>query len=265
MAIGNLVAADGYEYRVIGRESNMLCRNLLWLLLIPASLNIVVAAPPAQANCPGAGPSLEEAQPQVQQLWEELQRRETYPWGKVRVYERLQGNRITLAPSFDQLRNSQKQEVLNLLRLSNYPHSVYASDGRLLSALYDGCTRFDMLTERARYSWYFNSIGRSLPDKLPREALRNAGTPSWRLVRVPISKTQEQSVRNLFWSKMGYSQANSGMWIAWVPEHGYFEINVPNGYNVQQLRQFWRVAPRNYRYIVLSTDGTLVLDANFDD
>ncbi len=250
---------------VMGIESNMLYRNLLGLLPIAASINIVVAAPPAQANCPGSGPSLEEAQPRVQQRWEELQGMETYPWGKARVYERLQGNRITLAPSFDRLRDSQKQEALNLLRLSNYPHSVYASDGRLLSALYDGCTRFDMLTERARYGWYFNSIGRSLPDNLPREALRNAGTPSWRLVRVPISKTQEQSVRNLFWSRMGYSQANSGMWIAWVPEHGYFEVNVPNGYNVQQLGQFWRLAPRNYRYIVLSTDGTLLLDANFDD
>ncbi|MBD2517067.1 hypothetical protein H6G93_19010 [Nostoc sp. FACHB-973] len=42
-------------------------------------------------------------------------------------------------------------------------HSVYASDGRLLSAVYDACTRFDMLTEKARYSWYYNSIGRSLP------------------------------------------------------------------------------------------------------
>ena len=253
--------------------SNMLQRNFLWLLPIAASINVVVATPPAKANCPGSPPPLEEVQPQVQQRWEELQRMATYPWGKARVYERLQGDseallrsadRITLAPSFDQLRNGQKQEVLNLLRLSNYPYSVYASDGRLLSALYDACTRFDTLTERARYSWYLNSIGRTLPDNLPREALRNAGTPSWRLVRVPISKTQEQSVRNLFWKTMGYSQANTGMWIAWVPEHGYFEVNVPNGYNVQQLGQFWRVAPRNYRYIVLSTDGTLVLDANFD-
>ncbi|MBW4428044.1 MAG: hypothetical protein KME50_27280 [Nostoc desertorum CM1-VF14] len=50
------------------------------------------------------------------------------------------------------------------------------------------------------------------------------------------------------------------MWIAWVPEHGYFEINVPNSYNIKQLGQFWRSAPRNYRYIVLSTDGSLVFE-----
>jgi hypothetical protein len=62
----------------------------------------------------------------------------------------------------------------------------------------------------------------------------------------------------MFWSKMGYSQTNNGMWIAWVPEHGYFEINVPNNYNIKQLGQFLRSAPDKYRYIVLSSDGSLL-------
>ncbi|WGV26710.1 hypothetical protein [Halotia branconii] len=242
----------------------MLYQNFLWLLPITATVNFVAVISPAQANCPGSVPPLEEVQPQMQQRWQELQRRKTYPWGKAQVYKSLQGDRITLASSFDQLRDSQKQEVLNLLQLGNNPHSVYASDGRLLSAVYDACTRFFMLTEKARYSWYYNSIGRSLPNNFPQEALRNAGNPSWRQVRVPISQTRERSIRNLFWNEMGYSQANSGLWIAWVPEHGYFEINVPNGYSVQQLQKFWAVAPRNYRYIVLSTDGTILMDANFD-
>ncbi|MEA5601899.1 hypothetical protein [Nostoc sp. UHCC 0252] len=242
----------------------MLYKNFLWILPIVSTLNFLVAIPKAQANCPGSVQPLEEVQPQVQRHWDELQRQENYPWGRTKVYERLQGARITLAPSFDQLRGSYKQEALELLRLGNYLHSVYASDGRLLSAVYDACTRSYMLTEKARYSWYYNSIGRSLPDNLKREALRNAGRPSWRQVRVPISEAQERSVRDLFWNKMGYAQANNGMWIAWVPEHGYFEINVPNGYNIKQLGQFWRSAPRNYRYIVLSTNGSLVFDANFD-
>ncbi|MDZ8055129.1 MAG: hypothetical protein RMX68_026530 [Aulosira sp. ZfuVER01] len=140
----------------------MLCRKIIWALLIAAILNALVAIPKAEANCPGSVQPLEEVQPQVQQRWEELQRQESYPWGTAKVYERLQGDRITLAQSFDRLRGSQKQEVLNQLRLGNYPHSVDASDGRLLSAVYDACTRFDMLTEKARYSWYYNSIGRSL-------------------------------------------------------------------------------------------------------
>lgn len=239
-------------------------RNLFWLLSIAATLNIVVATPPAQANCPGSVQPLEEVQPQVQKRWQELQRMETYPWGKARVYDRLEGDRITLAPSFDQLRNGEKLEAIDLLKLGNYIHSVYASDGRLLSAVYDACTRSNMVTEKARYSWYYNAIGRSLPTTLPREALRNAGTPAWRLVKVPISQAKEQSVRGLFWRTMGYNQANNGMWIAWVPEHGYFEVNVPNGYDVKQLSKFWKVAPRNYRYMVLSTDGTILQDANFD-
>lgn len=238
-------------------------RNL-WLLAIAVTLNVVVATPPAQANCPGSVQPLEEVQPQVQKRWQELQRMETYPWGKARVYDRLEGDRITLSASFDQLRNGEKEEAINLLKLGNLIHSVYASDGRLLSAVYDACTRFNMVTEKARYSWYYNAVGRSLPTTLPREALRNAGTPSWRLVKVPISQAKEQSVRNLFWRTMGHSQANNGMWIAWVPEHGYFEVNVPNGYDVKKLSKFWRVAPQNYRYMVLSTDGSILQDANFD-
>ncbi|HEY9639062.1 MAG TPA: hypothetical protein V6C57_01185 [Coleofasciculaceae cyanobacterium] len=248
---------------IIRTTINQLSCKLLWLAPI-AAIQLLAATFPAQANCPGSVQPVEAVQPQVQARWDELQRLATYPWGTARVYDRLQGDRITLAASFDQLRDAQKQEVLNLLRLGNYPHSVYASDGRLLSAVYDACTRFDMLTERARYSWYYNSIGRWLPTDLPREALRNAGHPFWRQVQVSISESQEQAIRNLFWNKMGYSQADSGMWIAWVPEQGYFEINVPNGYDVQQLAEFWGVAPHAYRYVVLSTDGTWLMDANFD-
>lgn len=239
-------------------------RKVLWLLPLAASLSLGVAAPPSLANCPGAVPPLEVSQPRVQANWEKLQQMETYPWGTQRIYERLEGDRITLSANFDQLRGPQKQEAINLLQLGNSSHRVYASDGRLLSAVYDGCTRFETLTEKARYSWYYNEVGRSLPSSTPRDALRNYGTPTWRFVQVPIGRQQEQAVRNLFWKRMGYSQVNKGMWIAWVPERGYFEINVPNGYNLQELSKFWQTAPRNYRYVVLSSDGTPVFDANFD-
>jgi len=246
-------------------KSNLLYLNRFWLLPIAATINVIFVTPEAQANCPESVPTLEQTQPRVQQRWDELQGMKTYPWGAARVYESLKGDRITLTASFDPLLGSQKQEVLKLLPLGNSPHSIYASDGRLLSAVYDGCTRIEMLTEKARYSWYYNSVGRWLPSNLPRETLRNVGRPSWRQVRVAISEAEEKSVRNLFWNKMGYSQANNGMWIAWVPEHGYFEVNIPNGYNVKQLGQFWRVAPRKYRYIVLSADGTPLPNANFNN
>jgi len=55
-------------------------------------------------------------------------------------------------------------------------------------------------------------------------------------------------------------------WIAWVPEHGYFELNVRSkvGDHYQNsLRQFWRLAPRKYRYVVVDSEGTLVEEKRF--
>jgi len=247
--------------------ANQSRRPLFLLALVPATtaLSILIAPHPALANCPMALPPLEEVQPAMQQRWEELQRMQTYPWGTARIYDRLSGDRITLSSNFNQLRGAHKQQAVEMLQTSGTVYRVYASDGRLLSAPYDFCTRSFTLTERARYSYYYNEMGRSLPTNTSRDLLRNVGRPSWRQVRYPIAAAQEQSVRNLFWNRMGYAQANNGMWIAWVPEQGYFEINVPNGYNVQSLGRFWGVAPHQYRYIVVQTDGTQVFDANFDD
>ena len=248
------------------RYPNRLLRQLFLLVLMPtaAAVSIFAAPHPAQANCPMGIPPLEESQPRMQQRWEELQRMQTYPWGTARIYDRLSGDRITLSSNFNQLRGAYKQQALEMLQTGGTVYRVYASDGRLLSVPYDFCTRFFPLTERARYSYYYNERGRSLPSNTSTEALRNVGRPAWRQVRYPIAAAQERSVRTSFWNQMGYAQANNGMWIAWVPEQGYFEINVPNGYNVQQLSRFWGVALRQYRYIVVQTDGTQVFDANFD-
>ncbi|MBD2090865.1 hypothetical protein H6F67_13495 [Microcoleus sp. FACHB-1515] len=242
-------------------------RRLILLALMPVATatSIFIAPYSALANCAGEPPD-EVVVPLVQQRWQELQRMQTYPWGTARVYDRLDVDRrqVWFNANFNQLRGTQKQQAIEMLQLGSSPFRAYASDGRLLSARYDGCTRFDTLTERARYGYYFNEIGRSLPSNTPRDQLRNVGRPAWRQVRYPITAATERSVRTLFWNRMGYAQANSGMWIAWVPEQGYFEINVPNGYNVQQLSRFWGAAPRQYRYIVVQTDGTTVFDANFD-
>lgn len=237
---------------------------LLWMLSLATSLSLGAATLPASANCPGSLIPLEESQALIQPRWDALQQMETYPWGTARVYGQLEGDRITLTPAFDQLQDGNKLTALEMLDLGITPYRVYASDGRLLSAAYDGCTRFHMVTERQRYSWYFLAMGRSLPFDLPREELRNAGRPGWRDVRVEISPAREREIRLSFWSRMGYDQADEGMWIAWVPEHGYFEINVPVGYDVDQLSRFWSVAPREYRYLVLDSQGTIVMDATFD-
>ncbi len=256
---------DNSHSTIILLVNNMLYRNLLWILSIASFLNIFVAIPRVQSNCAGGLFPLEEVQSKMQQHWQNLQRQETYPWGETKVYESLQDDIITLASSFDQLPGSEKQAVLNLLQLSsqNYPHKVYTHDGRLLSSAYDGCTRDHLLTEKARYSWYYNDIGRSLPSDTPREALRNTGNPSWRKVNVLITEAQEQPIRHLFWERMGYNQADKGMWIAWVPEQGYFEINVPNNYDIKELDEFWQLAPNNNRYVVVSSDGSFREDINW--
>ncbi len=259
-------------------------QSLFWISVIALSANLAIATPPAMANCNYYVGQLTFWQPPMQRHWEQLQQRSDYPWGQARPYGTLSGDRITLTADFDRLPGAQKQEVLNLLlnpdwqqiitpqeqqagieqnTIGALPYQVYASDGRLISALYDGCTRMTLLTERARYSWYFNSIGRTLPVGLNPEALRNAGNPSWRQVESSISAAAERSVRLQFWNAVGYNQAAQGYWIAWVPEGRYFEINVPSGNDALQL-PFWKVAPRDYNYRVIDSDGTFVRDANFN-
>ena len=260
------------------------CKVLLWSGTTAIALSLMIAAPPALANCNDYVGRIEYWQSPMQRHWQQLQQRTNYPWGQARPYGAISGNRINLTADFDRLNGAQKQQVLSLLlnpdwgqivtpeeqqagieqgTIGALPYAVYASDGRLVSAVYDGCTRMTMLTERARYSWYYNSIGRSLPNNLNREALRNAGQPTWRQVNRMISATAERSIRTRFWNAVGHNQAANGFWIAWVPEGGYFEINVPPGNDARQLR-FWSVAPREYNYRVISTDGTFVRDANFN-
>jgi hypothetical protein len=77
---------------------------------------------------------------------------------------------------------------------------------------------------------------------------------------------QEKAVRLKFWRTVGYNNSNGVDWIAWVPEHGYFEINVRSQVGDRYkntLRQFWRVAPRQYRYVVIDSEGTLVEEKTF--
>jgi len=263
------------------------CKVLLWSGTTAAALSLMIAVPPALAICGQTPGRLEYWQAPMQQHWQQLQQRTNYPWGQARPYGTISGTRITLTADFDRLNGTQKHEVLNLLdgdyeywdevftdemvqtgieqgTIGPMPYEVYASDGRLITGVYDGCTRVRTLTEQARYGFYYNTMSRILPEgSYPNpEALRNAGRPGWRQVNRPISATAERNVRLRFWNAVGYSQAGA-LWIAWVPEHGYFEINVPSG-NDASLQRFWRVAPREYNYRVVARDGSFVRDANFN-
>ena len=68
----------------------------------------------------------------------------------------------------------------------------------------------------------------------------------------------EYAVRLGFCNSVGYvaDYADYGWWIAWVPEHGYFEVNVPSNFDYDRLQRYWEVAERNDDYVVVRSDGT---------
>lgn len=227
---------------------------------------------PTLANCAETLSSLEQLQPAMERQWRQLQQQTTYPWGEVRPFRSLIGNRITLAPEFDRLTGSQKHQVIRTVfeytltpeeqqaltgSIGIGPYEIYASDGRMIHKA-SACHDLTTLTEKARYSYSYNFDAAYTPRSDLEPELRNAGRPSWRTVRFPISAEQERKTRLKFWKAIGYDQVESGWWIAWVPENGYFEVNAPAEYSQQQLQRFWQVAPPQYRYVVVTADGTFV-------
>jgi hypothetical protein len=129
------------------------------------------------------------------------------------------------------------------------------------------CHDMMTLTEKARYKYYYNfgyyNFEFSGSESEREIESRNAGRPAWRNVRFPISAAQERKTRLKFWNAIGYKQAAKDWWIAWVPEQGYFEVNAPVGYSPQLLQRFWQVAPQQYRYVVMTADGTFVQEHTF--
>ena len=241
------------------------------LSLTLASVDLLRISP-ALANCSETLAPMEQMQPAMERQWQQLQQQTTYPWGNVRPFGTLVGDRVTLTPEFDRLNGSQKQQVISAAfgytltpeeqqalncALGMGPYEIYASDGRMIYRA-SACHDMTTLTEKARYSYYYNFADSFTPRSELETELRNAGRPAWRDVRFPISAAQERETRLKFWNAIGYNQATNGWWIAWVPENGYFEVNAPVGYSQQQLQRFWQVTPRQYRYVVVTIDGTFV-------
>lgn len=184
-------------------------------------------------------------------------------WEGVKPFGQIKGNRIYLSADFNQLSAAQKRRVLSLLLLdygeyspllhlidprhlfkaskqtgSMLPYWVYTSEGRVVSLPYNACNRMTVLTEYERSRLSFLGI------KLKR------------VQRYPMSRWQQENIKKLFWNGIGYDQAGD-YWIAWVPEKGRFEIDVPSKNHAQVLNAFWKVAPNYYRYDVLER-GTVV-------
>lgn len=232
-------------------------QSLLPVVLLASC--VTIAAHPAQANCAGYGRPPEEVNLEVKQRANQLKNDPNQFFGQ-KMLDVIADRRITLTPAFDRLTGSEKQQVLNTLQLDGSTYEFYTADGRLVSAQYDGCTRNYLMTERDRYSWYLNRPPIPMPTPMLQDALRNAGQPKWRKVNQSIHPEDERRARLKFWQTVGYNQHNKGWWIAWVPEGGYFEVTVRNADDVTTLKPYLENAFRQYRYVVLATDGTPLYD-----
>ncbi|WP_232285808.1 phosphoribosylaminoimidazolesuccinocarboxamide synthase [Crocosphaera chwakensis] len=240
----------------------------------------MISVPVVLANCNDRVASLTLVQPIMERLWPKLKAENP-------IYAQLKNNSITLTEEFAALSGTQKQQALEPLQLgykNNWfefltpeekksalgdrgwgtisPYLVYGSDGRLISVPYDGCTRLTLLTEKDRFSYYYQTLiyRKSLEagqSHITPQMLRNAGQPSWRKVNVSIAQQQEEKIRLEFWQTIGYDQVDEGWWIAWVPEQGHFEINVPVNYDKNRLQKYRQIALPKYKYVVIDNEGTL--------
>lgn len=242
------------------------------------SLSFLLLTAPARANCVDNIGRLDFAAPVMQKHWAELQTRQNFPWGAINPYDRIQGDQLWLKPSFETLTSAQKHQALALLHLGNDwyelvqkwvpaqeltedrmvevgalpPYAVYASDGRLISAVYDGCTREVMFTERQRFQWYTNRR----PAGARPVDLYNGGHPAWRRIHFALAPAKEKAVRLAFWRAVGFAKADAGWWISWVPEQGHFEIDLPSARELPSLqRAFLNQAPGTYTFVVRDQDG----------
>lgn len=175
-------------------------------------------------------------------------------WEGIQAFDRLQNQKIYMNPLFDKLQADAKKRILGLLLLdygeytqllplltgpeqrrlqgSMLPYTVYAADGRVLSAAYNPCNRLTTLTEYER-------------SRLP-----FLGVNIQRIQRFPMSQALQGQVKKEFWGVLGYEQAGD-YWIEWVPEKGFFEINVPSRNHSQELETFWERMTTAYRYLVI--------------
>jgi len=252
-------------------------------LLSPLVLLALIT--PVRSNCVDDISDPDFATPLFKRWFDQLKSRQSFPWGTVNPYDRFRDGRVYFNSDFDTLTVHQRMEVFDLLHLdlggktwyqlvqyylpnrelegidpvrigARHPFAVYGSDGRLLSPVYDGCTRMLTLTERARFQWY--SLRGEVPPRHQNTVNRNTGYPSWRKVRYPITPQHELGVRQSFWRQIGWSYEREyrGWWIAWVPEHGWFEINIPSSSELPLLRKrFLNRPPQGWKFVVTDQSG----------
>lgn len=223
--------------------------NALWCSL---SLSLTLSyATAAQAACESQFINHAPLKSAFQQYFEKLKAQK---WEGVEAFSHISYQKIYMKPAFDKLKAEAKRRVLSLLLLdygeytqllplldagslkslngSMFPYAVYTADGRILSAAYNPCNRLITLTEYER-------------SRLP-----FLGVNIQRVQRFPLSPEIQEDIEKRFWKAVGYDNAGD-YWIEWVPEAGYFEIDVPSRNHNALLQDFWKSVPRAYRYLVV--------------
>lgn len=212
-----------------------------------------LTAPVQACDQPLIEPTL--LQPAMQRYFGELARTR---WEGGHPFGHIDGARIYMSHDFDALAENRKRQLLSLLLLdygayrpllswlspetraqiarsggAMPAYEVYSADGRLISMPYNGCHRMTFLTEYERARSGF------------------LGVRYKRIQRFPMSAWQQEQIKKLFWDQIGYKRAGD-FWIAWVPESGHFEIDVPDERFARVLDAFWLIAPAYYRYVVVA-------------
>ena len=146
-------------------------KHIVWLVLGTA---LLLRTKSAHANCADTIGTLAYFQPAMARNWNKLQKQTQFPWGNISVFDSLNQKTIQLKPSFNQLSGEQKRQVIKALKVGELyseltpeeqkqpgigavdPYEIKDSDGRLIYTAYDGCTSLTLLTERKRYSYFYN-------------------------------------------------------------------------------------------------------------
>lgn len=269
------------KFTATKRKTPLFAFSLLTTSVLTSLFGLPIA--PVLANCNDRPASVEWFGPVMSEHFENLQSPSGTLSENASVLDRIEGRQIYLTPEFDTLTGTAKREVIDSLLaidfedyltaeeleakvtspgnagIGTWPYDIVTADGRRVLEVYDGCTQRTLLTEHDRfdlyYTRYYNEVGRNTSQG----HLRNAGTPSWRQVNFPIEATTELLVRTDFWNVIGYEHSTGFenlWWIAWVPEQGHFEVNVPENFDYDLLQRYWEVADRDYTYVVVREDGT---------
>lgn len=175
-------------------------------------------------------------------------------------YDRIEGDRLFTTAAFDRQPPARKKAILEAgylalweaipkaerddLRENNgaiaNPTIIVDPIGRQLyrdtpcSSAYVSLTEHQRVTNRYSISYSYSQMERPETHKL---------------------KLDLDKVKQGFHGVMSWKPA---YFINWVPEGGFFEIDVPDRAAVKKLAGYWPKAPRGYRYEVRLNDGTLV-------